>query len=101
MNALKKQHEPSPRKPGSSPATAGSFPGKRTLQGTVVRRSGDKTVAVEVARSFRHHMYGKNVKNTKRYLVHDETNVLKEGDQVVIQESRPLSRRKRWIIVKK
>lgn len=86
MNAMEKQLETKPH--------------KRTLRGIVVRRSGDKTVTVEVARSFRHSMYAKNVKKTKRYLVHDEANALKEGDQVVIEESRPLSRRKRWMVVK-
>ena len=57
-----------------------------------------KTAVVRVDRSFRHPMYLKIVKRSKNYLVHDEKGV-GVGDKVTIKETRPLSKRKRWIIV--
>ncbi len=72
---------------------------RRRLRGIVVKKSGDKTVAVEVVRSLRHPMYHKSSKWTKRYLAHDEVNQAVVGQQVEIAESRPMSRRKRWILV--
>ncbi|MEK7499431.1 MAG: 30S ribosomal protein S17 [Patescibacteria group bacterium] len=74
---------------------------KRELDGVVVRRSGQKTVAVEIVRVLAHSLYGKRIKQTKRYLAHDESNKLAVGDKVTIQESRPLSARKRWVVVPK
>lgn len=74
---------------------------KRELEGVVVRKSGLKTVAVEIVRVIAHPLYGKRVKQTKRYLAHDESNALSVGDMVTIQESRPLSARKRWVVVPK
>lgn len=72
---------------------------KRELDGVVVRKSGLKTVAVEIVRVIAHSLYGKRIKQTKRYLAHDESNGLSVGDAVTIQESRPLSARKRWVVV--
>lgn len=72
---------------------------KRELTGIIVRKSGDKTVAVQVVRTVRHEKYGKSQKHSKTYLAHDENNVAEVGQQVVIQETRPLSARKRWILV--
>lgn len=66
----------------------------------VVRRSGNKTVAVEIKRVMRDPLYGKTIARTKRYLVHDEENKAEVGQQVTIQETRPLSRQKRWTLVK-
>lgn len=74
---------------------------KRELEGVVVRKSGSKTVAVEVVRVIAHALYGKRMKRTKRYLAHDTTDSLVVGDKVVIQESRPLSALKRWIVLPK
>jgi small subunit ribosomal protein S17 len=58
----------------------------------------DKTVVVEVERLQRHPLYGKVVKRTKKYMAHDEENACRIGDLVRIVESRPLSRRKRWVV---
>lgn len=72
---------------------------KQTLTGTVVKKSGDKTVAVLVVRKRQHPKYGKTVSSSKKYLVHDPLNAAKADDVVIIQETRPLSRKKRWVIV--
>lgn len=72
---------------------------KRTLTGVVLRRSGDKTVAVEVSRVEVHALYHKRRTVSKTYLAHDTKNVVKAGDKVVIRECRPLSARKRWEVV--
>lgn len=74
---------------------------KRELEGVVVRKSGLKTVAVEIIRVLAHPLYGKRIKRTKRYLAHDESNSVTVGDKVTIQESRPLSARKRWVVLPK
>lgn len=71
----------------------------RRVQGVVVRRSGDKTVSVMVTRVIRHPKYGKKLVFTKRYLVHDPENKAEVDQIVVIRETRPLSARKRWIVV--
>ncbi len=73
---------------------------KRILTGVVVSCKNDKTVTVNVPRVFRHPLYKKTVKKTTKYTAHDENNEYKEGDTVRIQESRPLSRMKRWIVIK-
>lgn len=70
-----------------------------TQTGTVVRKSGDKTVAVEVVRTVRHALYKKSMKRTKTYLVHDEENKASVGDTVTIRETRPRSRKKRWVLI--
>ena len=68
---------------------------RRTLTGRVVSTKMDKTVVVLVARRFKHPTYKKYVTRTKKYLVHDETNTCREGDDVLIVESKPISARKR------
>ena len=68
------------------------------LQGTVVKRSGDKTVSVEVVTHKKHPLYGKSMKHTKRYLAHDPENKAEVGTNVTIIAIRPLSARKRWLI---
>lgn len=68
------------------------------MQGIVVRRSGDKTVSVEVTRYLAHPVYGKNKQITKKYLVHDEGNKAEIGQEVTIVESRPYSRNKRFAL---
>lgn len=67
---------------------------KREIQGVVVKRSGDKTVAVLVTRSVLHPKYHKTVKRFKKYLIHDERNELNVGDTVIAVECRPLSKTK-------
>ena len=72
----------------------------RVVRGVVVRKSGEKTVAVKVVRVERHKLYGKKKISTTNFLAHDEEGKVKIGENVNIVESRPLSRRKRWVIVK-
>ncbi|MCB1381518.1 MAG: 30S ribosomal protein S17 [Notoacmeibacter sp.] len=72
---------------------------KRILQGTVVSDKNDKTVVVRVERRFAHPLFQKTVRQSKKYKAHDETNACKVGDQVFIQESAPISKDKRWVVV--
>lgn len=71
---------------------------RRRLTGLVASNSMDKTVVVEVARTKTHPVYQKVIRIKKRYLAHDAENSCQVGDRVVIVESRPLSRRKRWVV---
>ena len=70
----------------------------KTIQGKVVSNKMDKSAIVEVQRTKRHPLYGKVIRFRKRYMVHDEENLCKPGDQVRIVETRPLSRKKRWAV---
>ena len=72
---------------------------KRILQGVVVSDKGDKTVIVRVERRVMHPVYKKFITRSKTYAAHDEHNTYKSGDQVRIEESRPISKRKRWIVI--
>ena len=72
---------------------------KRLLQGTVVSDKADKTVVVKVERRFTHPVMKKTVRRTKNYQAHDAENRFKVGDAVTIEESRPISKSKRWIVV--
>ncbi|QDU81740.1 30S ribosomal protein S17 [Polystyrenella longa] len=72
---------------------------KKKLTGTVTSSKRDKTLRVEVARRFRHQRYGKIVSGRTVCQVHDEENVANEGDLVEIEESRPLSKTKRWTLL--
>jgi len=72
--------------------------GRRRLVGRVTSDKMDKTVVVAVERLYRHPLYGKVVRKTKKYMAHDEENACHVGDLVRIVESRPLSRRKRWVV---
>jgi len=74
---------------------------RRTLVGRVVSDKMDKTVTVEVSRLVRHHTYRKYVSLTKTYKAHDEANECKVNDEVVIEESRPLSATKRWKVIER
>lgn len=69
---------------------------KRQLLGTVVSDKMEKSVVVLVERTVRHPLYKKFVKRYKRFAAHDEQNSCQVGDKVVIIESRPLSKTKRW-----
>jgi small subunit ribosomal protein S17 len=73
---------------------------RRTKQGMVVSDKMDKTVVVAVENLRRHRLYGRHVRRTHRFKAHDETNQCKIGDSVIIEESRPMSRDKRWRVQK-
>lgn len=73
---------------------------RKVYRGTVVSDKMDKTITVEVATSKRHPLYGKRVKYSKKYKVHDDQNEAKAGDVVEIMETRPLSATKRFRLVK-
>lgn len=72
---------------------------RRTMQGVVTGKSGDKTVVVRVDRLMKHPLYKKTIRRSRRYHVHDETNEVQVGDKVRIGESRPLSKLKRWTVL--
>ena len=72
---------------------------KRVLQGTVVSDKNDKTIVVEVERRYTHPLLKKTVRRTKKYHAHDEANVFKTGELVSIQESPPISKKKRWVVL--
>ena len=69
---------------------------RRTKTGVVKSSKMDKTATIEVNRTVRHDKYNKFVQKNSHYHIHDENNVCKEGDTVVIVECRPMSRTKRW-----
>lgn len=72
---------------------------RKSRVGIVVSDKMDKTIVVKIERKAKHPLYGKTVKITKNYKAHDEENVAKVGDKVLITETRPLSRDKRWRLV--
>lgn len=74
---------------------------KRTLSGIVVSDKTEKTIVVKVERRYKHPKYSKFLTKSKKYHVHDENNVAKEGDQVTIIESRPHSKLKKWELLSK
>ncbi|NLT97755.1 MAG: 30S ribosomal protein S17 [Christensenellaceae bacterium] len=73
---------------------------RKSRVGVVVSDKMDKTIVVKIERKAKHPLYGKTVKITKKYKAHDEENVAKVGDKVLITETRPLSRDKRWRLVR-
>jgi small subunit ribosomal protein S17 len=89
----------------ASPTTGGA-PGheahgfRRKMTGRVVKAKMAKTVVVEVVGHSRDALYGKYVRSRARHKAHDEKGEFKVGDEVEIQESRPLSRDKRWVVVR-
>ena len=72
---------------------------KRLLSGVVVSSNSNKTIIVEVTRRVRHKLYKKIIKRAKKYHAHDENNTFKKGDNVTIQESKPISKLKSWIVM--
>ena len=70
---------------------------KRLLFGKVVSSKSDKSIVVEVSRRVKHKLYKKIIKKVKRYHAHDEANVYKIGDNVTMQETKPISKMKSWI----
>jgi small subunit ribosomal protein S17 len=75
--------------------------GRRVLTGRVVSSKMDKTVAVEVIRRVKHPRYHKFVNRRSVFKAHDADNACETDDVVVIQESRPLSRTKRWLVIER
>jgi len=73
---------------------------KRVLQGVVVSDKNTKTVVVEVERRYTHPLLKKTVRRSKKFHAHDEDDTFKVGDIVRIEESRPISRNKRWVVLK-
>ena len=69
---------------------------KKAREGYVVSNTMDKSVIVAITRQKKHPQYGKYIRETKKYMAHDETNSCQVGDRVSIVETRPLSKRKRW-----
>ncbi len=82
-------------------STEDTTTGRRVLIGRVVSDKMDKTITVEVTRTVKHRRYHKFVTRRKKYKAHDEQNECKVDDTVVIRESRPLSRHKRWVVVER
>ena len=73
---------------------------RRILEGNVISTKTDKTVTVLVERRFKHPVYKKYIKKTSKFTAHDELNTCQEGDAVQIIECRPLSKTKRWAVLK-
>ena len=74
--------------------------GGKQLIGYVVSNKMDKTVVVRVERIKVHPLYGKRIKRHKKFMAHDPNNECNVGDRVLIQESRPLSKHKKWKLIK-
>ncbi len=73
---------------------------RKTRIGVVVSDKMDKTVVVRVETIRRHPLYGKTVRHVAKFKAHNEGNVARQGDRVLIMETRPLSREKRWRVVR-
>lgn len=73
---------------------------RKTLQGLVVSRSGDKTIKVAFLYKVPHPLYGKEVKRRTILHAHDEANACKMGDKVEVMQTRPLSKTKRWRVTR-
>jgi len=72
---------------------------RKVMSGRVVSDKMQKTVVVQVTTAKRHRLYGKVLRRSTKYLAHDEEDQCKAGDWVTIEESRPISRRKRWRVI--
>ena len=73
---------------------------KRILSGKVVKKSGDRTISVLVTRQTTHPIYKKLIRVSKKYLAHDSENKIIVGDSVRIQETKPISKKKSWEVIK-
>ena len=73
---------------------------RRLLSGRVVSSNSSRTIVVEVIRRVKHKLYKKIIKKAKKYHAHDEENSYHLGDFVTIQESKPISKMKRWVVIK-
>lgn len=85
--------------PGVTPTPPARVNRRKTREGTVVSTKMNKTVVVAVVERVRHARYQKTLQRTKKLYAHDEVHDLREGDRVRVQETRPLSRLKRWRVV--
>ena len=74
---------------------------RRVLTGRVTSDKMDKTVTVLVERRIMHPLYKKFIRRSKKYAAHDEANLCKEGDSVRIEECRPISKHKTWLVVER
>jgi len=74
---------------------------KRQLQGVVVSDKGNKTIVVKVERRIMDPVYKKFIRRSKKYHAHDENNARKVGETVWIEETKPISKLKRWVVVEK
>jgi small subunit ribosomal protein S17 len=74
---------------------------KRVLQGVVVSDKNAKTVVVQVERRYTHPLLKKTVRRSKKFHAHDEADTHKVGDVVWIEESRPISKNKRWVVIER
>ena len=74
---------------------------KKQRVGVVASNKSDKTITVVVERKLRHPIYDKFVKRSKKFHAHDENNTAKIGDVVRIEETKPLSKQKRWLLLEK
>lgn len=72
---------------------------KKVFCGVVTKAESDKTVKVSVLQVYKDRLYKKVIKKYKKYTAHDENNNCKKGDRVLIQEHKPLSVTKRWIVI--
>jgi small subunit ribosomal protein S17 len=77
-----------------------SASGKTTKVGLVTSSAADKSVVVKVENLVMHPLYSKFVRTSSKFMAHDEENTCNEGDRVLIEECRPLSKRKRWLVRK-
>ena len=73
---------------------------ERSLMGRVISNKMDKTIVVLLERQIKHPLYGKYIKRSKKYHVHDENNECTTGDTVTFKECRPLSKSKHWTLLK-
>jgi small subunit ribosomal protein S17 len=73
---------------------------KRSLRGVVVSDKQNKTLVVRVERRFAHPVFKKTIRRSKKYYAHDEKNEFKVGDTVWIEEHKPISKLKRWAVVR-
>jgi len=71
---------------------------KKTQQGSVISNGMEKSVVVLVERKIRHKLYGKYIRRRVKYMAHDSANECNVGDTVIIEECRPLSKNKRWLV---
>ena len=69
------------------------------MKGLVVSDKSDKTIRVLVNRKVKHPVYKKYINRSKKYIVHDEKNAFKIGQTVTIQENKPISKTKKWIVI--
>ena len=74
---------------------------KNDIKVKIIKKAGDKTVVGEASFLKQHPIYKKYIKEFKKYMIHDESNSVKIGDEVFIKSSRPISKRKTWVIVNK